>query len=215
MPTALLVPEISQEDTFEKIATGLASDGYCVCTSLLPESWVINLRNFAKQERNQGAFQNAGIGKLHHFTVDKNIRGDTILWVEDDFSNDYLNHISKFIDDLRLYLNRTCYLGLRDYEMHLAVYPTGSFYKRHADRFKLNAHRHISFVFYLNPDWREGDGGELKIYLPDGSETTVKPEGGTLIVFRSELEHEVLQANAARYSLTGWMLDTEKGVTFL
>ena len=212
-PSTLL--DDTRTETFDSIADSIANQGYFLWENALPKKWVVNLREFAKQERNLDAFQTAGIGKLHHFTVDKNIRGDTILWVEDDFSNDYLNHISKFIDDLRLYLNRTCYLGLRDYEMHLAVYPTGSFYKRHADRFKLNAHRHISFVFYLNPDWREGDGGELKIYLPDGSETTVKPEGGTLIVFRSELEHEVLQANAARYSLTGWMLDTEKGVTFL
>lgn len=215
MHSALILSDIPQSDIFEKIAIGLSSDGYCITENLLPDSWVSNLKEFAKKEKAEGSFQVAGIGKLHHFNVDKSIRGDAILWVEDDFSNEYIGQIETFIDDLRLYLNRTCYLGLRDYEMHLAVYPVGSFYKRHADRFKLNAHRHISFVFYLNPDWKSGDGGELKIYLPDGSEKTVEPKGGTLVAFRSELEHEVLEANAPRYSLTGWMLDIEKGITFL
>jgi len=215
MSTALFVPEISQEDTFEKIATGLATDGYCICTNLLPENWVTNLRDFAKNERNQGTFQTAGIGKLHHYTVDKNVRGDAILWIEEDLSNGYLKQIEVLIDDLRIHLNRTCYLGLRDYEMHLAVYPPGAFYKRHADRFKLSPHRHISFVFYLNPDWEKGHGGELNLFLEDGRSQLVEPRGGTLIVFRSELEHEVLLANQARYSLTGWMLDIEKGLTFL
>jgi SM-20-related protein len=212
-PSTLL--DDTRTETFDSIADSIANQGYFLWENALPKKWVVNLREFAKQERNQGAFQTAGIGKLHHFTVDKSVRGDAILWIDEDLSNDYLAQIETLIDELRVFLNRTCYLGLRDYEMHLAVYPPGAFYKRHADRFKLNAHRHISFVFYLNPDWEPGHGGELKIYLEDGSTPVVEPRGGTLIVFRSELEHEVLLANQARYSLTGWMLDIEKGMTFL
>lgn len=215
MHTSNTLFDDSRQVTFDKIADAIAQEGYFEWKNALPQNWVINLRQFANQEKNQGAFQNAGIGKMHHYTVNKNVRGDAILWIEDELSNNFLKQIDDRINELRVFLNRSCYLGLRDYEMHFAVYPPGAFYKRHADRFKLSPHRHISFVFYLNPNWEQGHGGELKLFLENGEEVIIAPMGGTLIIFRSELEHEVLLANNPRYSLTGWMLDIEKGMTFL
>lgn len=209
----LLTP--SQFEVLGTIADNLAQNGYHVQPDALPALVVEQLRNHAQRERKEGAFHQAGIGKMQHHQVDQSIRGDKILWIEETHEINPLQPIDEFLTAFRLYLNRTLYLGLRDYEMHLAVYPAGSFYKRHADRFSQQAHRHVSFVFYLNPNWKTGDGGELVIYLPNGTAVTVEPCGGTLAVFLSELEHEVLPATVARYSLTGWMLDVEKGLTFL
>ena len=78
-------------------------------------------------------------------------------------------------------------------------------YKRHLDRFRNDERRKFSVVTYLNEEWTEADGGTLVLY-PDGREIRVLPEWGTTVVFKSDLlEHEVLPANRARYSVTGWL----------
>lgn len=215
MPPLLPLLNASQFEALGTIADNLAQNGYHIQRDALPATLVEQLRNFALRERNEGAFHQAGIGKMQHHQIDQSIRGDRILWIDEDLEINPLKPLQEFLEALRLYLNRTLYLGLRDDEMHFAIYPAGTFYKRHADRFNQQAHRHVSFVFYLNPNWQPSDGGELKIYLPEGKEITVEPKGGTLAVFLSELEHEVLRANTPRYSLTGWLLDIEKGLTFL
>src|SRR5690554_1726629 len=70
---------------------------------------------------------------------------------------------------LRLILNRTLLLGLDNYETHYALYPPGAGYSRHLDRFKDNPLRTVSVVLYLNSQWQPGDGGELRLHLPEGS----------------------------------------------
>jgi SM-20-related protein len=205
----------SQFEVLGTIADNLAQKGYHVQPDALPLSLVDALRAYALRERKEGSFHQAGIGKLQHHQIDRSIRGDRILWIDEEADINPLQPIQDFLEEFRLFLNRILYLGLRDYEMHLAVYPAGTFYKRHADRFNQQAHRHVSFVFYLNPNWQKGDGGELVIYPPKAEAITIEPAGGTLAIFLSELEHEVLPTHVPRYSLTGWMLDVEKGLTFL
>jgi SM-20-related protein len=87
--------------------------------------------------------------------------------------------------------------------MHFAIYPAGTFYKRHANHFNQQAHRYMTFVFYLNNKWFSGDCGDLVIYRPKKPIVTIAPTGGALAIFMRDLEHEVLLANAPRYSLTG------------
>jgi SM-20-related protein len=62
-------------------------------------------------------------------------------------------------------------------------------------------------VLYLNADWQPSDGGELVIYKPEGNEHRIQPLQGTLAIFLSELEHEVLLTSRDRMSITGWMLN--------
>jgi SM-20-related protein len=91
--------------------------------------------------------------------------------------------------------------------VHRTIYPIGSFYKRHLDQFKKDDKRKLSVICYLNTDWKESEGGQLRIYLPNGS-TDIFPLAGRLVCFRSDLlEHEVLPATRERLSLTGWLLD--------
>jgi SM-20-related protein len=67
----------------------------------------------------------------------------------------------------------------------------------------------ISLVLYLNDDWLVGDGGALRIYpTRDAHESACElpPRGGTLVAMRSEaIAHEVLPANAERWSIAGWL----------
>ena len=115
------------------------------------------------------------------------------------------------MEQLRRYLNRELFLGLFEYECHYAYYDVGAFYAKHLDAFKHNPNRIVSTVLYLNPNWKPGDGGELRLFAPQGTEEcdrplmTIRPEYGTLVAFLSEdIPHEVVISHKPRYSIAGW-----------
>jgi SM-20-related protein len=117
--------------------------------------------------------------------------------------NVYLNRLN----ELREFLNQALFLSLKDQEVHLTVYPVGTFYKRHLDQFKKDDHRKLSVICYLNENWKEEHGGQLRLHLPSG-EKDIFPFAGRLVCMRSDqIEHEVVVANRERLSVTGWVLD--------
>jgi Rps23 Pro-64 3,4-dihydroxylase Tpa1-like proline 4-hydroxylase len=78
------------------------------------------------------------------------VRGDRIHWLEQGQSaagDVWLQQL----EGLRLQLNQGLFLGLEDFEGHYALYPPGSFYQKHLDRFHDDDRRSISVVLYLNP----------------------------------------------------------------
>ncbi|MGM0579724.1 MAG: 2OG-Fe(II) oxygenase [Bacteroidota bacterium] len=192
----------------------LSDTGYFVWDDFVSKDDVKKLVSLANDGNQSGNFKKAGIGKQALFQLDKSIRGDYIQWLDRKNQNEIVQQFLDKIEMLKSSLNETCYLGLKDFETHFAIYPENTFYKKHVDRFQQNAHRVISFVLYLNENWQKGDGGELAIYFDDKSEI-VQPLAGRLLLFRSELEHEVLMSYKKRYSLTGWMLDKNMNLTFL
>jgi SM-20-related protein len=108
------------------------------------------------------------------------------------------------------FLNRALFLSLKDVEVHQTVYPIGSYYKRHLDQFKKDDARKLSVILYLNKNWTEENGGQLRIYTND-QYFDVLPIAGRLVCFRSDaLEHEVMPATRERLSITGWILDRIK-----
>jgi SM-20-related protein len=101
-------------------------------------------------------------------------------------------------------------LGIREKEFHYAVYPEGTFYKRHLDTFQNDDRRKLSMVCYLNvEDWNPSFGGALALYQPtdEGEETKlIYPLQGRMVIFESQvLEHEVLPVFQPRFSITGWL----------
>ena len=152
-------------------------------------------------------FKQAGIGKLDQQQVDTNQRGDFIRWIN---PQEALTHTTVFLEKINTIieeLNYTFYLGIRDFECHYAHYPPGTFYKKHVDRHKTGSTRRVSFVLYLNSEWQENDGGQLLIYDSENGSHTILPRMGTLALFLSEKEHEVLVTSRDRMSITGWMLN--------
>lgn len=200
---------------FNRIAEGLSSDGWFSIPGFVEKNEALRIREVAQELRSEGEFRRAGIGKQNDFQLEKSVRGDEILWLNEEVISPEVENFLVRMRALKEYLNQTCFLGLKEFETHYAVYPVGTHYARHSDRFRANPHRIISFVLYLNPDWQKGDGGELMIYPEDRTEVQVSPELGKLVCFRSEIEHEVLECQAPRYSLTGWFLDKPVGLTFL
>ncbi|WP_296622579.1 2OG-Fe(II) oxygenase [Marivirga sp.] len=192
----------------------LSDSGYFVWDDFVSKENIKKLVLIADQGNQSGDFKKAGIGKQALFQLDKSVRGDYIQWLDRNNQNEIIHQFLDKIELLKNSLNETCYLGLKDFEIHFAIYPENTFYKKHVDRFQQNAHRVISFVLYMNENWQEGHGGELAIYLDDKVEI-VQPLAGRLLLFRSELEHEVLMSYRNRYSITGWMLDRDMSLTFL
>jgi len=111
----------------------------------------------------------------------------------------------ELIDAFVIYLNRTCFAGIKSHEFHYALYEKGAFYKKHIDQFKTNNRRAFSMIMYLNKGWSDHNGGELKVYQEAGIQI-ISPENQKCVFFKSdELEHEVLLTNVSRMSITGWL----------
>jgi SM-20-related protein len=192
---------------FNGIADGLAEEGYAVVDQFLSQQEVDAILDLDTFKNGLAQFKKAGIGKNQQLQINESIRGDYIQWLDKNTAPPSVKVYLDRLNDLTSFLNQSLYLSLKDYEVHMTIYPSGSFYKRHLDQFKKDDHRKLSVICYLNYDWKEEHGGQLRIYLPDGSKDFL-PVAGRLICFRSDLlEHEVLLANRERLSLTGWMLD--------
>lgn len=137
----------------------------------------------------------------------KDIRSDQIYWLEE--TNPQLIEAEKqtlaLLHQLKNELQDYFRISLTDLETHFAIYNEGEKYIRHRDTTALNNKRIFSFVIYLNQLWTEADGGQLIGYKDDNILFRVQPTLGQMILFRSDLEHEVLTAHKKRYSLTGWI----------
>lgn len=162
----------------------------------------VNLQTLFDQDKMKAA----GIGNELIVQKDTSFRSDKIYWLDKGSTNTSEIDFFNLIDEFVAYLNETCYTGITQYEFHYALYEKGSFYKKHLDRFRNDDGRLFSMITYLNEDWVEGDGGELKIYLPDGQTPYISPTNRKSVFFRSnELEHEVLETYKPRMSITGWL----------
>ncbi len=190
---------------YKQIAEKITIDGYCVLENAGLQRLTDCLRAVVNNIPER-AFKPASIGRGADNTEAPDIRGDEIRWINGSDPQEQL--WLQWMEGLRLSLNRDLFLGLFSYESHFAHYAQGAFYAKHMDAFKGQANRILSTVFYLNNDWKPGDGGELLIYDPHEEGrliTTVNPRAGTLVIFLSEeFPHEVLPALNDRYSVAGW-----------
>ena len=192
---------------FDTIADGLAEHGFAVIDQFLSQHEVDEILKTKEFQSGIETFKKAGIGKKESAQIQEGIRGDYIQWIDRNQSPQATKVYLNKLNDLVQFLNQALFLSLKDYEVHMTVYPAGSFYKRHLDQFKQDDHRKISVICYLNNEWREEDGGQLRMYLPDQT-LDVLPTAGRLVCFRSDqIEHEVLPATRPRMSITGWILD--------
>ena len=97
-----------------------------------------------------------------------------------------------------------------------AQYPSGGYYRRHVDSVPGTPQeiRKFSYLLYCNEAWQPSDGGCLRIHTDGGGETApagapssfvdIEPRAGTLVVFRSDVPHEVLDTSAPRLAVAGW-----------
>lgn len=195
----------SMQLAFEELITGFLEHQVGTSNQFLPLKLSNKLQKRLIELQNKSLLQSAGIGNLEKFAQDKATRSDLIYWMDKAHHDPLEEEFFQFMDAFVIFLNTTCYAGIKDYEFHYALYETGSFYKRHLDQFQNNSSRAFSMIMYLNDNWQYGDGGELCIYHSD-EEQLITPLKGKCVFFKSdELEHEVLLSKNIRMSITGWL----------
>lgn len=197
----------------DRLCDDLRGAGWSVHPGALDAESCARLRETAQRLRGEGAFRPAGVGRGRAWRLDPALRGDEVLWLDPVAATPCETGLLGCFDALGIELNRRLYLGIADYEAHLAVYPPGRAYRRHRDHFIGTCARIVTTTLYLNDDWTDEDGGHIRLFVPDGDPLEIAPTGGTLVTFLSrELEHEVLPARRARWSWTGWFRRVRRGV---
>eukprot|EP00979_Chaetoceros_neogracilis_P001669 scaffold303_cov285-Chaetoceros_neogracile.AAC.13 len=215
----------------------LDQDGYVVLENWLPKIVVQELRKDVQDLRSKGKFNTAKIGQDSTNTLNTDIRiAETCFLGKSklqDVPSESRSQLYSVLENLRAALSANDILDRLDSngdlvkaapaldaslsELSYAYYPTGGFYRRHTDAVVGSASvlRSYSLLMYLNNEWKESDGGRLRVhldsgkdFLPEGEEPNyvdVEPKGGTLILFRSEqIPHEVLDTKAERMAIVGW-----------
>lgn len=135
------------------------------------------------------------------------IRGDRIRWITKDFFAGY--YYLQSINELAHLFNRTLFAGIRHSEAHYACYPPGFGYKWHSDNPVGRDERVVSAVFYLNDEWEDADGGQLSIIDSHNQPHQLLPKANRLVIFDSNLQHQVEIAHRQRYSIATWLRSDE------
>ena len=189
----------------DEISEALATRGFIVLPDIIPEP--IKEELLVTVKITQPILRPAAIGRGDKEHRNQFVRRDRIAWL--DPSTTALHGWFTGLGYLREALNKRLFLGLWDFECHLAHYQAGAFYKRHYDAFRGRSNRRVSLVAYLNSGWSPQQGGELVLYTDPECESQgairVTPLLGTVVLFLSEdIPHEVLPVTRDRFSVAGW-----------
>lgn len=169
----------------------------------LPPEFCRALLTTAQSKFDDHLFKAAQISKSA--VAENTIRSDMTLWLEKTTTETSETQLWNFLETVKTELSDFFRIHLSHFECHYAVYKPGRFYGRHSDQTANNNQRFFSFVIYLNEGWAPTDGGQLKAYTAEDQVLfEIQPEFGKMIVFKSDIEHEVTEAFRSRWSITGW-----------
>lgn len=166
-------------------------------------SFALDILSMAQQIYSEGSFQSAHTANDHTRTI----RNDQTFWLDHNnlIENPVNLKIFKTLDRILSELKSYYRISLDHSECHFAHYQAGNFYKKHSDQSAQNNKRLFSFVIYLNENWLEKNGGRLVGYDLNKIEIfNILPKIGQMIIFKSDIIHEVLLSHRSRWSLTGW-----------
>ena len=203
--------------------TGLQRNGFAVLPDFVTSNTVEALKRDVTLLQREGRFSTAGVGEMNN-RVDGLVRKCEQCFVFPQYKHkgggdaQGRSMLYESIDSLRADLTAGCGVELDGMltEGLYATYPNGGFYRRHVDSVPGTASdvRQWSYLLYLNTEWKEEDGGCLRIHTDGGGEEAppgaapsfvdVEPRAGTLVVFRSTIPHEVLDTDAERLAVAGW-----------
>ncbi|OQS06987.1 hypothetical protein THRCLA_01000 [Thraustotheca clavata] len=171
-----------------------------------------------------------GLGQANDVNYVKNARGDQLLWLPHDPANlplpiqRLLRRIEQLVHGVAKHAPSMGIRNIRSTQFALFVSffykqllfkadssrrsltlpGNGARFVKHLDTYKTNG-RLITCLYYLNPSWTQGDGGELRLHLANNQTWDVAPHLDTLVVFRStDVYHEVLPAIKDRMAFTIW-----------
>lgn len=204
-------PEFVENPVFEQIIDDLLVRKYSAIDHFFSADEVTQLRISLLKKNESLHFKKAAIGNKINETIKKEVRGDYIFWLNKETALPAEKIFLAKIEEMITYFNQTCFMGIVEKEFHYAIYPTGTYYRRHLDVFQGDDRRKLSVVCYLNDaDWEKENGGELVLYPNKNGqehEIVIHPFPGKIVIFESQvLEHEVKPVlKAERLSITGWL----------
>ena len=202
-------------------ADRLAHNGFVIFDDFLGHNDAQAMRAELEALLERGAFREARVGHGASRQRASGIRSDRICWFNVDHANHTNDSIPEEDDDgvvpgpavqrylsaldvTRVAIARSCFLSLAHIELHAACYEPGTRYAAHVDTFRDDERRVISVCYYLNEEWRDDDGGFLRLHTQPPVD--VAPRFDRLVIFRSgTMLHEVLPVRRRRFSMTGWM----------
>lgn len=202
-----------------EVARQLGEEGFVVLDAFAGLAEAQQVRSGALAALEQSATR----GGLSGGSAASVLRGDRTLWATNqsealDALMPHLRRLDALVSLLGARLPDAADLAFRS-EPQLSLYPAnGTRYVRHVDNTctggegRLCNGRRLSAVYYLNPAWKAGDGGELRISrkregdLDELPELDVAPELDRLLLFWADARtpHEVLPSAAPRHAVTVW-----------
>jgi SM-20-related protein len=193
------------ENIFNTLINSFIENKVGIAENFLSESLSLHLKENLVNLYSEKLLQSAGTGAAKNVRHDQLFRSDIIYWLDRKHNNEHENNFFDLMDAFVSHLNATCYTGISSYEFHYTLYKEGTFYKKHRDQFQHSNSRQYSMIMYLNENWKEADGGQLRIHHENRIENIAPTNGKTVFFKSSELEHEVLVSNKPRMSITGWL----------
>jgi SM-20-related protein len=184
----------------------LGTDGYAVCTGMLPLDLIVSLASEQRRRESVGELVGAGTGRGAGQAVGAAQRQAQSSWFSEETAAE--RHYLAFAERMRLAMNRRLFLGLFEFEAQFLHYRPGGFYRRHIDALYGERNRIVSMIAYLNEDWTREDGGALSIWAASGVGEPVEevmPLAGTIVLMLSEeIPHEARVAQRERRAIAGW-----------
>ena len=214
-----------------KMAQSLFDQGYYTSTNFIPSESIKVLRDQSILLREQGRFEPSWSEKIVNGSA---VRFDKkgVYACEPDGQDyytapDLITYMSVLLQTLPVVLNdqpslESVDLSNQSFNAKLAVTCPGGSYPLHIDNpqgVSVGDTRKLTCILYLNPEYKQSDGGELRLVLSNKddkiSTVDLSPEGGRLLLFWSdEIPHEVLPSapnhdmndeQLDRYALTIWI----------
>ena len=106
-------PFLVEEGISNEMLSGIEQHGYYIHRNIINVTDAAALRALMEIRYDQDQFKKAGIGKGVSFSINEEIRKDSILWIEETSSSPILASYSSHIDGLISLLNRHFFCHLR------------------------------------------------------------------------------------------------------
>jgi SM-20-related protein len=154
--------------------------------------------------RDGGAMKQAGMVADGGTHVRSEVRGDLHMWLHD--TGPALARLLERMEAGRRDLESVFETRFGGTQSQATCYPgSRARYARHLDASKGHAPtRLLTMVWYAAPC----SGGELRLFLRDGTQRDVVPAADRLVLFQARLlEHAVLPCDSDRFALSTWLCE--------
>jgi len=191
------------------VLSNLQRDGYVVVDNALPETLCCQLRQEMLELLSHGEMWTS-----ESFATEEGVAHHDIEETDLDNAN-VRDHAPTFArietdDGLLRCLRRLPSLqGLSFQHVRLQVnHGNGGCYTMHTDSgYDIGGASQVlqaTALFYLNPAWKPGDGGELRLFPFPSPPVEIAPVSGRLVFFEPRMVHEVLPNHKQRLCFTLW-----------